>query len=79
MKVTEGQLTDWVNSLVYMYQKKKNSKLRICIDPKDLNKAIKRDCHVTRTVEEISPKLNEAQYSSILDAACGYWNVARIQ
>ena len=54
IKVTEGQPTDWVHSLVY--QRKKNGKLRICLDPKDLNKAIKRDYHVTRTVEEILPK-----------------------
>ena len=73
IKVTEGQPTDWVDSLVY--QRKKNGKLRICLDPKDLNKAIKRDYHVTRTVEEILPKLNGAQYFSILDAKCGYWNV----
>ena len=72
-KVTEGQPTDWVNSLVY--RRKKNGKIRICLDPKDLNKAIKRDYHVTPTVEEIIPKLNGAKHFSILDAKCGYWNV----
>ena len=38
-KVTEGQPTDWVNSLVY--QRKSNGKLRIGLDPCDLNTAIK--------------------------------------
>ena len=33
--------TDWVNSLVIV--SKPNGKLRICIDPRDLNRAIK--CH----------------------------------
>ena len=37
-KVTEP--TDWVNGLVIVH--KANGKLRICIDPRDLNKAIKR-------------------------------------
>lgn len=32
--------TDWVNSMVVV--EKPNGKLRICLDPKDLNTAIKR-------------------------------------
>ena len=32
------ELTPWVSSL--MYPKKPNGKLRICLDPKDLNKVI---------------------------------------
>ena len=32
--------TDWVSSLVIVV--KKNGDLRICLDPRDLNKAIKR-------------------------------------
>ena len=35
-KVTEA--TEWISSLVVV---KKPSKMRICIDPKDLNRAIK--------------------------------------
>ena len=37
--------TDWVNSLVIT--KNKNGQIRLCIDPKDLNKAIKREHSVT--------------------------------
>ena len=37
-KVTEP--TEWVSSLVVV--EKPNGKLRICLDPKDLNKAIQR-------------------------------------
>ncbi len=37
--------TDWVNSMVTVV--KPNGKLRICIDPKDLNKAIKREYYPT--------------------------------
>ena len=35
--------TPWVSSL--MYPKKPNGKLRICLDSKDLNKAIIRENH----------------------------------
>lgn len=72
-KVREGEPTSWVNSLVY--RRKPNGRLRICLDPKDLNAAIKRDHHVTPTLEEILPKLSGAKHFSILDAKCGYWNV----
>ena len=47
--------TDWVSSLAY--SRKANGKLRICLDPKDLNAAIKRDHYKTPTVEEITREL----------------------
>ena len=43
--------TDWVNSMVTII--KKNGQLRICINPRDLNRAIKREYYPMRTVEEI--------------------------
>ena len=70
-KVSEP--TDWVNSLVCIT--KPNGTLRLCLDPKDLNKAIKRPHHHTPTIDEILPKLNGAQYFSIVDARSGYWNI----
>ena len=72
-KIIEGQPTEWVNNLVY--QRKSTGKLRICLDPKDLNKAIKREHHVTPTLEEIMPRLNGTEHLFILDARCWYWNV----
>ena len=73
MKLKEGEPTAWVNSLVY--RRKPNGQLRICLDPKDLNKAIRREHHVIPTLEEILPKLAGAKFFSIGDAKCGYWNV----
>ena len=45
------ELTPWVSSLTY--PKKPNSKLRICLNPKDLNKTIIRENHIALTLEEI--------------------------
>ena len=70
-KVTEP--TDWVNSLVCVT--KSNGSLRLCLDPKDLNKVIKRPHHCTPTIDEVLPRLNGAQYFSIVDARSGYWNI----
>ena len=76
-KVREGEPTAWVNSLVY--RKKTNGRLRLCLDPKDLNTAIRRDHHVVPTLEDLLPKLKDAKYFSIVDAKCGYWNVELTQ
>ena len=70
-KMTEP--TDWVSSTVI--SRRKNGKLRVCLDQKDLNKAIKR-CHdKTPTLEEITHKLAGSRYFSKLDAKNGYWSV----
>ena len=50
--------TPWVSSL--MYPKKVNSKLRICLNPKDLNKAIIHENHKAPTLEEIAHILTGA-------------------
>jgi len=65
--------TDWVNSVVY--SRKPNGKLRICLDPKDLNKAIKRCHHTTPTLEELTHKFEGCTVFSKLDARHGYWAV----
>ena len=70
-KVT--QPTDWVNSLVIA--EKPNKKLRLCLDPKDLNEAIKRPHYNTRTLEEALAEMPDAKYFSKLDAQSGYWQL----
>ena len=65
--------TDWVSSIVY--SRKSNGKLRICLDPKDLNTAIKRPHYPTPTLEEITHKLAGSMIFSKLDARHGYWSV----
>ena len=65
--------TDWVSNVVCVT--KSNGQLRICLDPKDLNRALKREHHYTPTLDDILPRLSKAKVFSILDARCGYWNV----
>ena len=48
--------TQWVNSLVVV-EKPQSGKLRICLDPQDLNKAMLRPHYPMRTLDEISPHL----------------------
>ena len=70
-KVTEP--TDWVSSLAY--SRKKGGELRVCLDPRHLNKALKRPHHRVPTVEELTHKFSGAKVFSKLDAKSGYWSV----
>ena len=57
--------TPWVSSL--MCPKKPNGKLRICLNPKDLNKVIIRENHKAPTLEEIAHILTGAMRFSKVD------------
>ena len=50
--IKQTEPTPWVSSLTY--PKKAKGKLRICLDPKDLNKAIIHENHKAPTLEEIA-------------------------
>ena len=70
-KVTEP--TKWVNAIAC--SRKKSGDIRICLDPKPLNKCIKRTYYKTPTLEEISHQLAGAKYFSKRDAKHGYWAI----
>ena len=65
--------TPWVNSMVV--NEKRSGKLRICIDPRDLNKAVKREHYQLPTQEEITARLSGATLFSHLDAKSGFWQI----
>ena len=66
--------TKWVNCLVIV--EKKNGSLRLCLDPKPLNKALKREYFEIPTREEIFSKLAGKSVFSVLDMKDGFWQVA---
>jgi hypothetical protein len=67
--------TEWVNSTVII-EKPNSDKLRICLDPRPLNQAIKREHFKTPTIEEIATCV-AGLYSDQagLDANHGYWQI----
>ena len=76
--------TDWVNSYVIVEKDTGNhhspnhtvkKKLRICLDPRDLNEAFKREPYHTRSVDEITAKLQCMTVFTIVDFKKGYWMV----
>ena len=63
-KVTTS--TEWISSMVVV--RKPSGKLRICIDPKDLNRALQRPHYPIPTIDEVLPRLANAKIFSVLDA-----------
>ncbi|XP_072153393.1 uncharacterized protein [Bemisia tabaci] len=62
---------EWFSNLVIV---EKNGKIRICLDPKNLNKVIKREFYLIPTLEEIKPKLVNKKIFSVLDIKDGFWH-----
>ena len=48
--------------------------MRVCLDPRDLNKTIKREHYPVRTVESVATQLHGSTLFPRLDAKSAYWN-----
>ena len=70
-KVSEP--TDWVNSLVIV--SKLNGKLHICIDPRDLNRAIKRQHFQLPSAEDLFAQMSGSKYFAKLDMSNACWQI----
>ena len=74
-----NQPTDWVSSMLVVSkpstEAKGETKLRICLDPRDLKLAIKREHFPMPTIEEIATRLDGAKLFSVFDASNGFWQV----
>ena len=65
--------TDWVNATVVA--RKSNGKIRLCLDPRPLNKALKRCHYPIPIVKDILPDLANAKVFTKVDCKNGYWQV----
>lgn len=63
--------TKWVNNIVPV--RKTNGKLRICIDPRALNKYILQPKYQLPTLDEIKSRMKNAKVFALLDASNGFW------
>ncbi|XP_053379955.1 uncharacterized protein LOC123555933 [Mercenaria mercenaria] len=71
--VKENEPTDWVNNMVTVV--KPNGSLRICLDPSDLNKCIKRPHYPLKTIEDVVTRIPNAKVFSKLDCVSSFWQV----
>jgi hypothetical protein len=65
--------TDWVHNLVVV--EKKDSSLRLCLDPKFLNENIRREHYQMPTFEEEKASLCGPQFFTILDMKSAFWHI----
>lgn len=67
------QPTSWVSQLVV--STKKSGAIRVCIDPRPLNKALKREHFPLPVIEDILPDLTEVKVFSKVDLKSGFWHI----
>ena len=65
--------TEWINLIVPTM--KPNGSLRLCLDPRDLNKAIERIQWYSRTIDDILPELAKSKFKTLKDATSGYRHI----
>ena len=65
--------TEWINSIVPVM--KEDGSLRLCLDSKDLNKAIKRNQWYARTLDDILLQHAQSKYFTVKDATSGFWHI----
>lgn len=65
--------TEWVSSMVAV--PKSDGRMRICLDPKELNEAIQREHYQLPTIEEVATRLHGAKLFSVLNARNGFWHI----
>ena len=65
--------TDWVHNLVVT--EKKNGSMRLCLGPRPLNKAIRREHHRIPTPTDVQTRLAGKQVFSVMDMRDAFWHV----
>ena len=68
------EYTPWVN-LTWLQEFSYAWTILLCLDPRDLNKPIRRTPCYVRTIDDVLPKVSGTSHFSILDARSGFWQV----
>lgn len=71
--VKRDEPTAWVNSMLVV--EKKDGSIRLCIDPRELNRAIMREHYQVPTFDDVLPRLAGKTVFSIIDMKDGFWHV----
>ena len=69
-KLDINQATDWCHNLVLVH--KPNGKLRVCLDPCTINKALRFNIHNARTFQDVTSSIRKITKVSKIDANSGF-------
>jgi len=72
-KVNQISPDCWVSNIVVV--EKPNGKLRLCLDPSDLNEVILRQPHPIPTISGLGERLNHKKFYSLLDLRDGFYHI----
>ena len=72
-KLDINEATDWCHNLVLV--RKPNGKLRVCLDPHTINKALGFNIHNAHTFQDIVSNLVTISKVSKIDANSGFWTL----
>ena len=73
-KVPPNVPTPWCSQLHVVHKKDKKS-VRVCIDPKFLNKALLREAHPIKTIEDVLTMVEGSKCFTTLDANMGFFQI----
>lgn len=65
--------SDWISAL--LITTKPSGQIRICIDPKPLNRCLKRSHYPLAVIDDIIPQLQEAKIFTKVDVKNAFWHV----
>ena len=66
--------TEWISNLTAVWKADKKQ-VRVCLDHRDLNRAVRRNHFNMPTLDDVLPKLKDAKIFSLLDAKDGFLHV----
>ena len=69
----EGMPTQWLSNMAY--ERKPNGKLRMCLNPQNLNNALLQTYHRSKTPQEVNHELSTARFFTKLDLRNAFWNL----
>ena len=76
--VPVNEPTEWVNGIVLSEptnNKGEVTKIKLCLDARDLNTAVRREHYYTKTTDEVVIELYAAKFISVDWRLKGYWRV----
>ena len=72
-KLDINEATDWCHNLVLVH--KPNGSLRVCLDPRTINNALRFNVHNSRTFQDITSSIRRVAKVSKIDANSGFWTL----